>query len=102
MTEMEWRKKFSSRLINRLYILRMTQQDLAKKSGLTEISISRYVNCKRTPNADSIVRIAKALNCTTDYLIMVDICPDRTELLEERKRKYEMMRPVKRRPWKFY
>ena len=73
MTEQEWRKIFSNRLRRLAYSRGLhNHKKLAERSGLSEVTISRYFNCERTPNTDSIIRLAKALNCTTDELIMVE------------------------------
>lgn len=47
----------------------MTQGELAQKINLTESCISRYVNDQRTPKADTLARVADALNVTTDSLL---------------------------------
>lgn len=39
----------------------ITQRELAKKSGLTESSISRYFNGERTPNIKNAEKMASAL-----------------------------------------
>ena len=47
----------------------MSQRELAKKTGITEVTISRYVSSERVPKATEIVKIANALNCSCDYLL---------------------------------
>lgn len=47
----------------------MTQKALAEKTGITEVSISRYLNGQRIPRGPQIVVLAKALNVTCDYLL---------------------------------
>ena len=47
----------------------MTQKELAQKSGLTESAISHYVRGDRVPRGVNLVKIAKALETTTDYLL---------------------------------
>ena len=47
----------------------ITQKQLADMTGITEASISRYVNGSREPRANSIVKLADALGVTTDYLL---------------------------------
>ena len=39
----------------------ITQRELAKKSGLTEASISRYFNGERSPNIKNAEKMASAL-----------------------------------------
>lgn len=45
------------------------QKELAKFIGLTEVTISRYVNGSRVPNGRNITKIASTLHTTTDYLL---------------------------------
>ncbi|VFB17229.1 transcriptional repressor DicA [Urinicoccus massiliensis] len=47
----------------------LTQKELAKMANVTEVSIGRYINGKRQPNATALYDIAKALDTTTDYLL---------------------------------
>lgn len=47
----------------------LKQSDLAKMTGITEATISRYCNGRRTPNIKVLVKIAKILNVSTDYLL---------------------------------
>ncbi len=47
----------------------MTRKELAEASGLTEATISRYINGTRTPKSISISAIAKALDVTSDELL---------------------------------
>lgn len=47
----------------------ITQRELANKVGVTEASMSRYINGDRTPKGPVILNIANALHTTTDYLL---------------------------------
>lgn len=69
MTEMEWRVKFSQKVFGRMKKLGINQRELAKLSHIRENTISRYLACSRTPKADAIVNLAKALQCSIDELI---------------------------------
>ena len=51
----------------------LTQKELAKLSGITEASMSKYLSGERTPRIDIVVNIANALGVTTDELIGNDI-----------------------------
>ncbi len=46
----------------------MTQRKLSDKTGISEITISRYVNGKRTPNVREAMLIARALNVSVDTI----------------------------------
>lgn len=73
MTEQEWRKEFARRLRriahhNKDY----DQRELAEASGISEVTISYYFNGTRSPRGDNLVKLAKALDCTIDELVMVN------------------------------
>ena len=46
----------------------LTQRELANRVGVTEVSMSRYVNGARVPKGPIVVNIAKALGASVDYL----------------------------------
>ena len=71
MTEQEWREKFARAVrCNMRNKLHIDQKELAYRSGLSEMTISRYVRGERSPGAREIINLAIALECTTDELIM--------------------------------
>lgn len=47
----------------------INQAELARKTKLTEASISRYINGTRFPSSKSMLKLSKALNCSVDDLI---------------------------------
>lgn len=47
----------------------ISQRELADRVGVTEASMSRYINGGRTPKAPILVNIAKELHTTSDYLL---------------------------------
>jgi transcriptional regulator with XRE-family HTH domain len=47
----------------------MTQRELAQKLGITEVSVSRYINGTHKPHSDIISKIAECLNVSVDYLL---------------------------------
>lgn len=46
-----------------------TQKWLAKETGVTEVSIWRYIQGERMPKADTIAKIAKALHVSADFIL---------------------------------
>ena len=48
---------------------KMSQQDLARKTGLQASSISHFETGGRRPSFDNLRRLADALNVSTDFLI---------------------------------
>lgn len=49
----------------------MTQKELANKTRLTEVTISRYINNHRVPKATHIITLCKALCVSADWLLGV-------------------------------
>lgn len=47
----------------------ITQRELANRTGLTEVSIERYCNGQRSPNVNTIIKIANELHVNADYLL---------------------------------
>lgn len=47
----------------------LSQRELASAIGSSESTISRYIQNKRVPYGDTLTRLAKALNTTSDYLL---------------------------------
>lgn len=48
---------------------RITQKQLAELIGVTEATVSRYMNGERTPKSSILSNMATALHTTTDYLL---------------------------------
>ncbi|MBS4534472.1 helix-turn-helix domain-containing protein [Clostridium sp. D2Q-14] len=61
--------KFKKRLQTLLEERNMNQKELAKQSGVTEVTISRYINGSRKPRIEIVNKLAEVLNTTTDYLL---------------------------------
>ena len=47
----------------------LTQRELAEQIGVTEVSVSRYINDERIPKGPIIASIATALHTSSDYLL---------------------------------
>ena len=47
----------------------ISQRELADKIGITDSAICQYENGKRSPNIQTLKKIAQVLNCTVDDLI---------------------------------
>ena len=47
----------------------INQKQLSKMTGITESSISRYLNGDKSPRMDIVVNVAKALQVETDYFL---------------------------------
>lgn len=51
---------------------KMSQRQLADAAGLSEISISNYVQGRRIPSGTALKKIADALKVSTDYLLNIE------------------------------
>lgn len=60
---------FIKRLIELMEEKNMTQVELAKLVGTTNVTISRYLSSQRNPQIEIVTRIAKILNVSIDYLL---------------------------------
>lgn len=73
----------------RIYTLRqeldIKQKELAERVGITEATLSRYENCKRTPSSDIAAKLAQALGVTADYLLGNDDSKTISEPVREQK-----------------
>lgn len=49
--------------------LNLTQDDLAERAGIEVLQIWRYESGKTKPKTDMLVKIAKALHVSADYLL---------------------------------
>ena len=54
--------------------LSLKQKELGKKIGVSDACINRWENGVRTPNAENIISLCKALNCSADYLLGLNDC----------------------------
>lgn len=72
MTEQELQQLFAKRIRQRLVTLHIDQRELARRAGLTETTVSKYIKCRRKPTFEIVVRIAQALDCKPGDLIDID------------------------------
>ena len=72
MTEQTWRMIFAERLVQHMTQRQMTRKELAASAGISQMTISRYLNGQQSARIDIILRLAKALNCSVDDLVAVD------------------------------
>ncbi|MCR5429959.1 MAG: helix-turn-helix domain-containing protein [Eubacterium sp.] len=62
---MKWQDKVNDLMKER----GINQKQLSQLSGITESSISRYLNGSQRPRIDIIINIAEALHVETDYFL---------------------------------
>lgn len=61
--------KFAMNLKKLMIEREMTAADIARKTGMTQAALSRYINDKRNPRLNSVIKIAKALNVPIELLV---------------------------------
>ena len=62
-------EKFSYRLTVLLDENNMSQTQLAKKIGTSNVTICRYLTCERIPRLDVLTKIASVFKVSLDYLL---------------------------------
>ena len=60
----------------------LTGKELSVISSLSEATISRYLNALRSPTAENLSLLSRALNVTTDFLLGINREPNSRKLLE--------------------
>lgn len=66
MSKEEFVKEFIIRIHRIMQVQGINQKELAKRTGLSEIIISRCVTGKHIPGAHIFYKILRALNCSLD------------------------------------
>lgn len=69
MTELEWLDIFGDNLVSMLHEAKISRRELAEETGLSEATISYYINKRKVPGLKAIINIAYVLNCSVDDLI---------------------------------
>ncbi|WLR54318.1 helix-turn-helix transcriptional regulator [Mesobacillus subterraneus] len=78
---------------------RLTQEELGSKINVTKVSISGYENGNRTPDTDTLQKIADLFDVSTDYLLgrsdttnvsvageIIELTPEELKVFEEMKK----------------
>ena len=69
--EKVWRREFARNIDRRMRQLGINQMILSERSGISQITISKYMNCSATPSTYNTRRLARALECDYNDLICV-------------------------------
>ena len=67
-----WKKEFSRRVKKMAFRKGYYIKDLAVKLGISENTMSRYMNGKTIPNAFMVKKLSEILGCSIDYLTNFD------------------------------
>ena len=69
MNAKQWMHIFSTRLIKEMHERGINRRELAELSGVSENSISNYINENREPKITNIIKISEALEIPVNKLI---------------------------------
>lgn len=69
MSEQEFVETIASNLIGFMEERNMSQNQLAKRCGLTQAAINNYINARRMPTGAALCNLAYGLGVTIDELI---------------------------------
>lgn len=60
---------FGTRLTNLRKNLKLTQQELADKLGISRAALSHYEKDRRDPDSDTLIKLSDFFEVTIDYLL---------------------------------
>lgn len=69
MTESEWLNIFGNNLLEMMREYGYTQDTLARETGLSKSTISKYINKQQIPRASALINIANVFGCNIDDLV---------------------------------
>ena len=69
--------EISNRIRERRSVLGITQAELGKKVGVSDVSILRWEKGLRVPNASMMPKLAEALNTSVEYLMGLETTSNR-------------------------
>ena len=69
MSQQEWLDIFGDNLASILEEQRISQKELSRLTGLSESTISRYINKLQMPNVRAIINISYALNWSFEDML---------------------------------
>ena len=68
LEEHEWREKFARVLDDKMRRLGVSRDVLSSRTGISRVTISKYLNGKATPSCYNLHKIAAALKCGVNEL----------------------------------
>lgn len=72
ITDEMWLDEFTRKLRKKITLSRIPQKEIAESTGVSENSMSRYLNGKTIPNALVLRRLADCLRCSIEELTTFD------------------------------
>lgn len=71
LNEEDWRFEFANRLRKKMRRFGATQDTLSEETGISRITISKYLNGRATPSTYNLQLIARALRCSPSELLYI-------------------------------
>lgn len=68
MDDEKWKDEFSARLRRKMMNTDLTQDDLAGMTGISRVTISKYIRGRAMPSGSNLCKLARALECTVSDL----------------------------------
>jgi len=68
MTDEEYHREFRMRLRKIMHRKNINQRELSEITGISQVSISNYINGRTNPSFYAVDKIAKALGCSMEDL----------------------------------
>ena len=70
--EADFRKYLSRKIYRTMRKRNLIQIDISDMTGLSNATITKYINGTATPSAYNLLKIANALRCSVEYLLTFD------------------------------
>ena len=67
--KMEWYESLKETIKRELEPKGISQREFARSIEVDEVNFNKYLNGTKTPRIDTLVKIAKGLDCSLDYLL---------------------------------
>ncbi len=86
---------FRQRLKEQRLKKKFTQEALGKKVGITKQSICKYEKGNIEPTFDTLIKLAVALDCSTDYLLGLEVVSKTHSHISLTKEEAELLRHIR-------
>lgn len=74
-------RKFAENLNDLMFDYKISQKELAERTGIDKASINRYLKGNCMPSVKSVVKLADFFNCSVDFLLGLSEEKSNTEFL---------------------
>lgn len=67
-----WRNEFASKLTKKMRYMGINRERLSMETGISTVTLSKYMNGKATPSGYNLDRLSKALKCSIHELTYIE------------------------------